>query len=117
MVRPEGKGDAPSRNAGGLVLEGETILGRGQDVLHRAVVEGRDRPHADELSPDNLLTYRYRGTDPAHRDNLGLRLAMGPRAPLIYFYGLVPASTLEHARSTRSTAGVRRAGRRRVLPN
>ena len=54
------------------------------------IIEGRDRPYADELSPDNLLTYRYRGTDPAHRDNAGLRLAMGRKTPLIYFYGLVP---------------------------
>ena len=54
------------------------------------IIEGRDRPYADELSPDNLLTYRYRGTDPAHRDNVGLRLAMGRKTPLIYFYGLVP---------------------------
>jgi putative restriction endonuclease len=58
------------------------------------VVEGRDRPYDDELSPDNLLTYRYRGTDPSHRDNVGLRLAMQRQAPLIYFYGLVPGQYL-----------------------
>jgi putative restriction endonuclease len=54
------------------------------------LVEGQKRPYADELSPDNLLTYRYRGTDANHRDNNALRLAMVRRAPLIYFYGLVP---------------------------
>ena len=54
-------------------------------------VEGRDRPYADELSADNLLRYRYRGTDPGHRDNRALRLAMKWKAPLIYFYGLVPS--------------------------
>ena len=58
------------------------------------VVEGRDRPYADELSPDNLLTYRYRGTDPSHRDNVGLRLAMQRQAPLVYFYGVVPGHYL-----------------------
>jgi len=58
------------------------------------VVEGRDRPYADELSPDNLLTYRYRGTDPSHRDNVGLRLAMQRQAPLAYFYGVVPGHYL-----------------------
>lgn len=57
-------------------------------------VAGRDRPYADELSPDNLLTYRYRGTDPAHRDNIGLRQAMRRRTPLIYFYGVVPGHYL-----------------------
>lgn len=53
-------------------------------------VEGRDRPYADELSPDNLLIYRYRGTDPGHADNMGLRRAMERRLPLVYFHGVVP---------------------------
>ena len=58
------------------------------------VVEGRERPYADELSPDNLLTYRYRGTDPTHRDNAGLRLAKERQAPLVYFHGVVPGHYL-----------------------
>jgi putative restriction endonuclease len=37
-----------------------------------------------------LLTYRYRGTDPMHRDNVGMRLAMRRRVPLVYLYGIVP---------------------------
>jgi putative restriction endonuclease len=57
-------------------------------------VAGHDPPYADELSPDNLLTYRYRGTDPSHRDNIGLRRAMRGRTPLIYFYGVVPGRYL-----------------------
>jgi putative restriction endonuclease len=36
------------------------------------------------------MQYKYRGTDAMHRDNVGLRLAMHRRSPLIYFYGLVP---------------------------
>lgn len=32
--------------------------------------------------------YRYRGTDPAHRDNARLRLAMQRRAPLVYLFGV-----------------------------
>jgi putative restriction endonuclease len=57
------------------------------------VVEGQERLYADELSPDNLLTYRYRGTDPAHRDNAGLRLAIQRQTPLVYFtvwFGALP---------------------------
>ncbi len=54
------------------------------------VVEGRDRPYEDDLGSDGLLRYRYRGTDPDHRDNAGLRLAMRRRVPLVYFYGIVP---------------------------
>lgn len=37
----------------------------------------------------NGLRYRYRGTDPKHRDNRGLRFAMQYRLPLVYFFGLV----------------------------
>src|SRR5438309_605103 len=39
-------------------------------------VEGKPRPYEDEFNPGGLLRYRYRGTDPAHRDNVGLREAM-----------------------------------------
>jgi putative restriction endonuclease len=58
------------------------------------VVEGRDRPYADELGGEGLLVYRYRGTDPTHRDNVGLRSAMQRQAPLVYFYGVVPGHYL-----------------------
>lgn len=47
-------------------------------------------PYDDAFGPDGLLQYRYRGTDPNHRDNRGLRFAMEERLPLIYFHGLVP---------------------------
>jgi putative restriction endonuclease len=70
------------------------LLGLPLSITTVAAVEGRDRPYADELSRDNLLTYRYRGTDPSHRDNLGLRLAMQRQAPLVYFYGVVPGQYL-----------------------
>jgi putative restriction endonuclease len=45
-------------------------------------------PYKDELTPDGSLKYRYRGTDPEHRDNAGLRYAMQQRLPLIYFHGI-----------------------------
>lgn len=54
------------------------------------MVEGRPRPYEDEMGPDGLIRYRYRGTDSLHRDNVGLRLAMQRNVPLIYFYGLIP---------------------------
>lgn len=54
------------------------------------VVEGRERPYDDALGPDGLLRYRYRGSDPRHRDNVGLRRAMQRGVPLIYFFGVVP---------------------------
>ncbi|MBI4527465.1 MAG: HNH endonuclease [Deltaproteobacteria bacterium] len=46
-------------------------------------------PYDDAFGADGLLRYRYRGTDPNHPDNRGLRLAMDRRLPLIYFHGIV----------------------------
>lgn len=57
-------------------------------------VEGKPRPYEDEVDSSGLLLYRYRGTDPEHRDNAGLRLAMSRRSPLIYLYGVVPGEYL-----------------------
>ena len=51
-------------------------------------------PYDDAVGPDNLLRYRYRGTDPSHRDNVGLRFAMQNSLPLVYFYGFVPGRYL-----------------------
>ena len=33
-------------------------------------------PYDDGFGPDGLLRYKYRGTDPQHRDNRGLRESM-----------------------------------------
>ncbi len=52
---------------------------------------GRPRPYDDEITPDGHLEYRYRGTDPNHRDNVGLRRAMQDGVPLLYFEGVAPA--------------------------
>ena len=54
------------------------------------LVEGKDRPYDDVFGEDGLLRYRYRGSDPAHVDNVGLRRAMQRQIPLIYFHGIVP---------------------------
>jgi putative restriction endonuclease len=56
-------------------------------------VEGRDPPYEDRVGPDGLL-YQYRGTDPHHRDNVGLRRAMETKTPLVYFHGVVPSQYL-----------------------
>jgi putative restriction endonuclease len=54
------------------------------------VVEGEARPYDDIVRDDGLLRYRYRGNDPRHLDNVGLRLAMQRQVPLVYFHGVVP---------------------------
>lgn len=60
------------------------------------VVEGRERPYDDGMEEGGVLCYRYRGTDPKHRDNAGLRLAMSRRTPLIYLFGVVPGKYMPH---------------------
>jgi len=53
------------------------------------VGEGQAPPYRDVLGRDGLLRYCCRGTDPYHRDNVGLRLARERQAPLIYCHGVV----------------------------
>ena len=45
-------------------------------------------PYRDSFNQERLLEYRYRGTDPEHRDNVGLRVLCRTRTPLIYFHGV-----------------------------
>lgn len=47
-------------------------------------------PYPDGFTDDGLLYYRYRGSDPHHRDNEGLRNLMRTRTPFIYFHSIVP---------------------------
>ena len=47
-------------------------------------------PYANEIGADLILRYRYRGSDPYHSDNVGLRHVMLNRLPLVYFHGMVP---------------------------
>jgi len=50
----------------------------------------RPQPYDDSFTPDgSFLLYRYRGTNPAHHENIGLRRAMELRRPLVYFHGVV----------------------------
>jgi len=51
-------------------------------------------PYDDIYDEGEVLLYRYRGDDPQHRDNIGLRKAMEQSRPLVYFYWLVPGQYL-----------------------
>lgn len=44
----------------------------------------------DALTSDGQLSYRYRGSDPNQRDNVGLREAFRTRTPLVYFHSIKP---------------------------
>ncbi len=48
-------------------------------------------PYSDSFDDrSGTLRYAYRGTDPDHRDNVGLRRAMRERVPLVYFHAVEP---------------------------
>jgi len=48
-------------------------------------------PYPDSYEErSGVLHYAYRGTDPFHRDNVGLRRAKAERVPLVYFLGVEP---------------------------
>ena len=49
----------------------------------------RERPYDDGFTDGGFLRYRYHGTDPNHRDIVGLRTAMQRQTPLIYLRGIV----------------------------
>ncbi len=57
-------------------------------IRTKALVEGEVRPYDDALDADGFLRYRYRGTDPEHHENRGLRLAMRRGVPLVYLFGI-----------------------------
>lgn len=59
-------------------------------ITTKPVEEGVPRPYDDGITTDGLILYRYRGTDPLHHENVGLRSAMQQRTPLIYFFGITP---------------------------
>ena len=50
--------------------------------------EGAERPYEDDMGPDGLVRYKWRGDDPNHPENRALREAMIHRAPLIWFWGV-----------------------------
>jgi putative restriction endonuclease len=51
-------------------------------------------PYSDNFADDHRLLYSYRGTDPNHWQNVGLRETMRRRVPLIYLFGLTPGRYL-----------------------
>jgi putative restriction endonuclease len=52
-------------------------------------------PYDDVVGADSrVITYRYRGTDPQHADNRGLRVAMQRQTPLVYLYRVRPGQYL-----------------------
>jgi putative restriction endonuclease len=46
-------------------------------------------PYDDAFGAGGFLHYRYRGTDPNHRDNVGLRQVFNRNLPLVYLHAVV----------------------------
>lgn len=95
------QGDVLPRSllAKGFIFEGDRVPLVGPQgifkprVLQEAPISATTTPkgpYDDSFSSDGLLRYRYRGTNPDHQDNRGLRFAMQHRLPLIYFHGVIP---------------------------
>lgn len=89
--------------AAGFALDGTRVpLVGPQGIFKPQVMQGAPLsittapagPYDDSFGPEGLLRYRYRGTDPQHPDNRGLRLAMERRLPLVYLHGIVPGRYL-----------------------
>lgn len=59
-----------------------------QMELPLSITTAPNGPYDDEVGPDGFLGYRYRGRDPRHRDNLGLRECGLEGLPLVYFHGV-----------------------------
>ena len=51
-------------------------------------------PYDDGFESEVTLRYKYRGKDPYHRDNVGVRFAKEAKLPMVYFHGLVPGRYL-----------------------
>lgn len=49
---------------------------------------GQQRPYNDDLGDDGLHRYKWRGDNPHHPENVGLRRAMELRLPVIWFSGV-----------------------------
>jgi putative restriction endonuclease len=59
-----------------------------QMALPLSITTVADGPYEDAFGP-SVLRYRYRGRDPNHRDNVGLRELIRQREPLVYFHALI----------------------------
>ena len=63
--------------------------------LPLSIATTRGGPYSDSFDlATGRIRYSYRGSDPQHRDNVGLRTAMRDRIPLVYFHAIEPGRYL-----------------------
>ncbi len=98
-------GDVLPRNllAEGFMIDGQRVPLLGPQGIFKpkvlsdmplSITTAPGGPYDDAFGQDGLLRYRYRGNNPEHRDNQGLREAMKRQVPLVYFHGIVPGKYL-----------------------
>jgi putative restriction endonuclease len=101
----EAHGDVLARSmlAQGLVFDGQRVPLLGPQGIFKprvcayplSITTIPDGPYADRMEGP-YLRYSYRGTDPRHPDNVGLREAMSGRVPLVLFVRVAPGRYLAH---------------------
>ncbi|MHC1765202.1 MAG: HNH endonuclease [Verrucomicrobiia bacterium] len=85
------KGASFAAATGGIVrvIGPEGIFKPRDFQLPLSITTSPKSPYEDRLSPEGYLLYKYRGTDPQHSDNVGLRECALHNTPLVYFRGLI----------------------------
>lgn len=62
--------------------------------LPLTITTSPESPYDDILDKENFLNYKYRGINPNHHDNVGLRKVFESQKPLAYFHGIEPGKYL-----------------------
>ena len=70
------------------LLSQQGIFKPKQLSLPLSIRTSANSPYADSLGDGDVLRYAYRGTDPNHPENAGLRGALRTRTPLVYFHSI-----------------------------
>ncbi len=65
-----------------------------QMYLPLSITTVMDSHYNDRLDGKGFINYSYRGDNPNHRDNTGLREVMRLRKPLVYFFNIGPGKYL-----------------------
>jgi putative restriction endonuclease len=86
----------------GFDFQGERIIPIGVTGIWKpksmelplSITTSPESPYNDSLTPEGLLKYNYRGTDPYHGDNVRLREVMRLQKPLVYFHGIIKGKYL-----------------------
>jgi len=83
--------------AAGFIFKGERITLLGPQGIWKpkimthplSITSISNGPYSDSYTKEGFLKYKYRGTDPNHSDNRGLRSLISLRKPLIYFHSII----------------------------